>query len=334
MLRTAYGRGMIQALPSPEAVLDRDCDRRAASGYLDAVQARPSHRIMIFQRGKTLVRGNTILFFDPTKVAGQLPADVLTVYLGKTLPSHHPHLPDGTDLVLKVLADDVDSSAWISQGTSLAGYREAAAWLSGADAAIFLQAQAVANWHQTHQFCPRCGSATELLCAGWMRRCPLDASEHFPRTDPAVIVAIVGGDDRILLASNFAWEPNRYSTVAGFVEAGESAEQAAVREIFEEVGVHLHATHYVGSQAWPFPRSLMLGFLAHTADVTAVPDNVEVREARWFSRSELQAAVLSGEAVISQRLSIARSMIEHWYGGRIRDYGEAAEGATSAGEKS
>ncbi len=331
MLRTAYGRGMIQALPSPEAVLDRDCEQRSASGYLDAVQARPSHRVMIFQRGKTLIRGQEILFFESAAAAAKLSADVLTIYLGKTLPGHHQHLPAGTDIVLKVLADDADPSAWASEGTSWAGYREAAALLSGPDAAIFIQAQAVANWHQSHRFCPRCGSATELLWAGWMRRCTLDASEHFPRTDPAVIVAIVGADERILLANNFAWEPHRYSTVAGFVEAGESAEQAARREIFEEVGVHLHSTHYIGSQAWPFPRSLMLGFIAHTDDVDAVPDNTEVREARWFGRAELQAAVLSGEAIISQRLSIARELIERWYGGPIRDRGEDVAGSAVAG---
>ena len=325
---------MIQALPSPEAVLDRDCEQRSASGYLDAVQARLSHRIVIFQRGKTLVHGHAIRYFDPADVAGKLPAGLLTIYLGKTLPGRHPQLPAGTDLVLKVLPDDAEAAAWASEGTSWAGYREAAALLPGPDAAIFIQAQAVANWHQTHRFCPRCGSATELLWSGWMRRCSVDASEHFPRTDPAVIVAIVGGDDRILLANNFAWESHRYSTVAGFVEAGESAEQAAGREIFEEVGVHLHTTHYVGSQAWPFPRSLMLGFIAHTADTDAVPDNAEVRAARWFGREELQAAVLSGEAIISARLSIARELIEHWYGGRIRERGEDAADAAVVGDRS
>ncbi|ALE06722.1 hypothetical protein AL755_16780 [Arthrobacter sp. ERGS1:01] len=320
---------MIQALPSLEAVLDRDCEQRVEPGYLEAVQARPGHRVLLFQAGKAPVHGNALAFLDPAGVAGGLPADTLTIYLGKTVDGSHPTLPDGTDLVLKVLADDAGAPALLPEGAEFLGYRDAAGLLSAADAAIFIQAQAVANWHNSHPRCPRCGAATESEWAGWMRRCTVDGSEHFPRTDPAVIVAIVGADEKILLASNFAWPANRYSTVAGFVEAGESAEQAAVREIAEEVGVKLHAVEYLGSQAWPFPRSLMLGFLAHTADTVPVPDGVEVREARWFSREELQSAVLSGDAGIPGRLSIARELIEHWYGGPISEPGDAA--ATVAG---
>lgn len=309
---------MIEALPSPESVLDRDCEQRQEAGYLDAVQGRAGHRIMVFRHGKTLVHADAVVYLDPA--AQQLSADTLTIYLGKTLT--HPTLPEGTDIVLKVLADDAGPLAGVPDEAVYMGYRDAAALLSAADAAIFIQAQAVANWHQSHPRCPRCGAATDSECSGWMRRCTQDGSEHFPRTDPAVIVAIEGPGEKILLASNFAWPANRYSTVAGFVEAGESAEQAAVREIAEEVGVHLHATHYVGSQAWPFPRSLMLGFMAYTHDTNAVPDAVEVREARWFSREELQAAVLTGEAGIPGRLSIARELIEHWYGGPIAEPGD------------
>jgi NAD+ diphosphatase len=152
----------------------------------------------------------------------------------------------------------------------------------------------------------------------------VDNSEHFPRTDPAIIVTVVGPDDRLLLGGGSTWEANRYSTLAGFVEPGESLEQAVVREIQEEVGVHVHTSQYMGSQPWPFPASLMLGFNALTEDREATPDGIEVTRARWFGREELQAAILTGEIVISTRASIARALIEAWYGGTILDYAEEA----------
>ncbi|MGO4385585.1 NAD(+) diphosphatase [Specibacter sp. RAF43] len=318
---------MIEPLSSPEAVLDRDCEQRNEPGYLQEVLAGPAHRLMILHRGKTPVDAAGIVYRDGA--GAPFPDGTLTIYLGAVLPGRHPRLSQGTPLVLKVLTDDADPSPWVPGDAALSGFRDAAAVLPEADAAIFIQAQAVANWHRTHPRCPRCGAETESVWSGWMRRCVADGSEHFPRTDPAVIVAVVGPEDKILLANNAAWESNRYSTVAGFVEAGENAEQAAVREIAEEVGVHLHTTIYLGSQAWPFPRSLMVGFLAYTDDAVAVPDGREVIGARWFGRAELQAAVLSGEAVISRRQSIARSLIEHWYGGTILEPGEVST-ATSA----
>lgn len=342
---------MTKAMPSPESVLDRECEQRSEPGFLETVMADASHKVVLFHRGKALLAGTGtdlrgLAYLDRSELPAELPEGTLPVFLGRVLPGHAHALAAGTALVLLILPDaflpDAAASAtsadhtmhpsthdagwqgWVPSGTSFAGYRAAAEQLGFADAQIFIQAQAVANWHTTHPFCPRCGNPTETLVSGWMRRCTQDGSEHFPRTDPAVIVAIVGADDRILLASNFAWDENRYSTVAGFVEAGESAEAGAVREISEEVGVHLHSLHYRASQAWPFPRSLMLGFIGYTDDTEATPDLVEVRAARWFSRDGLQAAVLAGEAVISPRLSIARELIEHWYGGKIVEPGEQA----------
>lgn len=306
--------------PAPDTALDRQCEQRSEPGYLAAVLAKDTHRVMIFHRGKVLVKGPAVAYLAPTSVPATPPTGTTMVYLGKTLEGHQ--FPAGTDLVLWALPYDAGDLAWVPQGSEFSGYRDVAQELSDADGQVFVLAQANANWHATHPQCPRCGGPTEVMWAGWMRRCSQDGSEHFPRTDPAVIVAIVGADGKILLANNFAWAENRYSTVAGFVEAGESAEQAAVREISEEVGVTLHSLEYVSSQAWPFPRSLMLGFIGHTADTVPTPDNVEVRAARWFSREELQAAVHSGEAQISHRVSIARDLIERWYGGRILEPGE------------
>ena len=311
--------------PSPNAVLDRECEQRIEPGFLETVLATAAHKVVLFHRGQSLVTGaslSSLAYLDPSQLPEELPTGTLPVYLGKVLDGNAHALTAGTELVLFALPHDAGELAWVPEGTSFAGYRAAAEQMTSADAEIFIQAQAVANWHATHTFCPRCGNPTEIQTAGWMRRCGHDGSEHFPRTDPAVIVAIVGADERILLANNFAWDENRYSTVAGFVEGGESAEAAAVREIAEEVGVRLHSLEYLSSQAWPFPRSLMLGFLGYTNDTEATPDLTEVRAARWFGREELQAAVLKGDAVISPRLSIARELIEHWYGGRILDAGE------------
>jgi NAD+ diphosphatase len=184
---------------------------------------------------------------------------------------------------------------------------------------LFVEASAITNWHAGHTHCPRCGTPTEVEAGGWVRRCPADSTEHYPRTDPAIIVTVVGPDGRLLLGGGGPADAKNYSTLAGFVEPGESLEQAVVREVLEEVGVRVSACQYLGSQSWPFPASLMLGFTAVTEDAVATPDGVEVTRARWFSREELQDAVLHGDITISSRLSIARALIEHWFGGRIED---------------
>ncbi|MFB9163434.1 NAD(+) diphosphatase [Arthrobacter psychrochitiniphilus] len=320
---------------SPDVVLDRQCEQRNEQGFLETVMSTGTYRAVIFHNRKALISepehspdhnspDYSVTYLSPTQLPRDLPAGTQTVYLGKVLPGQGHPLAAGTPLILFALPHDAGELGWVPDGSSFMGYRDVGQQLRAADAQIVIQAQAVANWHATHTFCPRCGNPMEPMKAGWMRRCVQDGSEHFPRTDPAAIVAIVGADERILLANNFQWDQKRYSTVAGFVEAGESAEAGAVREIAEEVGVRLHALHYVASQAWPFPRSLMLGYIGYTNDTVATPDLTEVRAAKWFSRAELQGAVLNGEAVISSRASIARELIEHWYGGKILEPGEQA----------
>ena len=316
---------MTKPMPSPHTVLDRQCEQRSEPGYLDEVLRKSSHRTIFFHRGKALMEGSALGYFDPASWEVKPTAEYIDVYLGRVLAGEKTIGSEETDLVLRILAPDATDFTWLPSGTEFAGYRDVAKDLDFFDAQVFVQAQAVATWHGTHTHCPRCGSRTIVMNAGWMRRCEEDGSQHFPRTDPAAIEAIVGADDRILLANNFQWPENRYSTVAGFAEAGESGEQAAVREIFEEVGVHLHSLSYIGSQAWPFPRSFMLGFIGYTNDTVATPDNTEVRTTRWFERQELQTAVLSGEAVIPGRLSIARTLVERWYGGAIREPEDAVE---------
>jgi NAD+ diphosphatase len=195
--------------------------------------------------------------------------------------------------------------------------REVGALLSDRDAGLFATMQGLANWHAAHTYCPVCGATTEPDQAGWIRRCTQDGTEHYPRTDPAVIMAVTDTADRLLLARNPHWPEGRLSVLAGFVEPGESLEAAVAREVFEEVGLVVEQVGYLGNQPWPFPSSLMVGFTARTVDPTLHLDHQEIVEAVWVSREDLREMVLAGSFGISPTVSIARRMIEHWYGGPI-----------------
>jgi NAD+ diphosphatase len=332
---TAPGRGLLAnhlrntVLPVRPALIDRGSAARVQPGMLENLVSSGTARAVVLSGRQALIDGGSLVLLDAAELADHLRdtdyAPDQLVYLGSALPGSD--LETGTELVLfllprqfEVKAEEFETHiAGIPAGAQWAGFRDVAARLNPTETALFIEASAIANWHASHTHCPRCGTATRPEAGGWVRRCPADGSEHFPRTDPAIIVTVIGPDDRILLGGGGPLDATNYSTLAGFVEPGESLEQAVVREIGEEVGVRVTASQYLGSQSWPFPASLMLGFTATTEDTTATPDGVEVTRARWFSRSELQDAVLAGEIVISSRLSIARALIEHWYGGIIKD---------------
>ncbi|WP_426996398.1 NAD(+) diphosphatase [Pseudarthrobacter sp. N5] len=309
-------------LPLRTALVDRGSARRMEPGMVEKLLAGANTRAMVLSGRQALLHGSGLLLMDGSALLQGLhgmgsPPEQL-VYLGSALESSD--LPEGMELVLFVMAAPVEPGvAGIPADASWAGFRDVAARLDATDTALFIEASAIANWHGSHTHCPRCGTPTLVESGGWVRRCPSDRSEHYPRTDPAVIVTVEGPDGRLLLGGGGPLDAKNYSTLAGFVEPGESLEQAVVREIQEEVGVRVSSCRYLGSQPWPFPASLMLGFTALTGDTDAKPDGVEVTRARWFSREELQESVLSGEIVISSRLSIARSLIEQWYGGVILD---------------
>ena len=195
--------------------------------------------------------------------------------------------------------------------------REIGADLDDTDAGLLTTATALAEWHHRHGHCPRCGAATTVVQGGWVRRCPVDGSEHHPRTDPAVIMAVTDADDRLLLGTGVTWPQDRVSVLAGFVEAGESLEAAVVREVREEVGIPVTNLVYRGNQPWPFPASLMLGFRARAEQTQLRIDPVELRSAGWFTREELASAVASGRRTLPTRVSIARRLIEEWFGGSL-----------------
>ena len=196
------------------------------------------------------------------------------------------------------------------------------------EAALLVAAIGLEQWHQRHTHCPLCGVPTGETQAGWTRTCPADNSQHFPRTDPAVIMLIHDGGDLALLGRGPQWGEGRFSTLAGFVEPGESLEAAVAREVFEEVGVRITDIRYLASQPWPFPASLMLGFIARLdGDPGITLDPVEMAEAQWFTREQIARArdwtdELDTPADGSERLravppkfSISRFLIDSWLAG-------------------
>lgn len=175
----------------------------------------------------------------------------------------------------------------------------------------------LATWHANTSFCPRCGSPTRVVSGGQSRVCTACGRELYPRTDPAVIVAILDPEGRILLGRQPSWAPGRVSVFAGFVEMGESLEQAVHREMAEEVALELTDVTYLGSQPWPFPRSLMVGFRARAERTEVTEAEGEIELARWFTVAELRAAMASGDVTLPPHTSIARRMIEAWLAGSL-----------------
>jgi NAD+ diphosphatase len=224
-------------------------------------------------------------------------------------------------LLLGVRGDEawfaIDAERIVDASEPRIDLRSAAASWSGFDASLFAQARAMRHWRERHRFCSVCGGENAFVRAGWLGRCTRCGAEHYPRTDPAVIVAISDGE-RILLGRQAGWPEHRYSTLAGFVEPGESLEQTIVREVREESGVRVLRSRYLASQPWPFPGSLMLGFVAEAAPDAPVPGD-ELEDARWFTRAEVGLA-LRGESPpgglrLSPSISISRWLVERWFAG-------------------
>lgn len=196
-------------------------------------------------------------------------------------------------------------------------FREVAHQLTDNERDIAATATAVINWHRSEPHCPCCGAETRVINGGYARHCLACDRELFPRTDPAVIVAIIDPDDRLLLGNQVSWQGNRLSVFAGFVEAGESLEQAVHREMAEEVDVTLSDVSYFGSQPWPMPRSLMLGFSARAESSDINIDGEEIGFAAWFTRDELAAKLQSGEISLPTKSSIAYRLVQAWRDGNL-----------------
>ncbi|MFT8705003.1 NAD(+) diphosphatase [Bifidobacterium aquikefiricola] len=197
------------------------------------------------------------------------------------------------------------------------GLREFAPHASKLEAGLATTAATLSMWHRAAHYCPHCGAATTSVFSGWAQRCQNAADDNrtiFPRIEPAVITAIVDAQDRLLLQHNSAWKSGFYSVTAGFVEAGENLEHAARREAYEETGIEISDLTYTGSQPWPFPSSLMVSFKGYARDTSIHVDGVETQSARWVSRDEFIRALTTGEMQAPGKATIARYMIEEWYG--------------------
>lgn len=298
----------LRDLPLARGVVDRDADARVRPGLFAELAGDPRCRVLPLWKGKTLMAGERLALASAAAGDG---ADLLC-YLGRTTDMATDAEP-GSPVLSAVLSDaaaatiEPDPDRWVS-------LRESGSSLGIGDSALLTAAVALANWHASHAHCPRCGAGSAPELAGWARRCPACANQAFPRTDPAVIVLVLDDDDRLLLGSNVLWPEGRYSLLAGFVEAGESLESAVCREIAEESGVRVEDPRYLGSQPWPFPRSMMLGFSARVAagvDPNALrPDGDEIVDLRWFTREQLRAE--TGTLLLPGTTSIARHLIDLW----------------------
>jgi NAD+ diphosphatase len=197
-----------------------------------------------------------------------------------------------------------------------AGLREAATELPASEGALAAYAASLLSWHRRHRFCANCGAATESADGGHERVCPSCDTHHFPRTDPCVIVRVVDPRDRLLLGRQATWPEGRFSVLAGFVEPGETLEEAVRREVREESGVTVGAAGYVASQPWPFPSSLMIGFHAVANGGEPRPGDDELEQVRWFERAEVEAAAAGrGGVFLSPPYSISRRLIDGWLAG-------------------
>lgn len=301
------------------AGVDRAARRRDEPEVLAQLLADPERTRLVLVRGSEVAVTETG-GLDLLVPRASLPADRLTIFLGED----HRHayvtvvLEPSSALDPVLGADGLPAEErWPEADRSWASLRDRGDLLDDRDAGLATAAVALAAWHARHPRCPRCGEPTVPTRAGWARRCTSDGSEHYPRTDPAVIMAVVDDTDRLLLGHAAHWPDRRFSTLAGFVEAGESAEGAVRREVAEETAVQVSDVEYVTSQPWPFPGSLMLAYRARAATTEIEVDGVEVTAARWFTRDGLARDVAAGDVLLPPRSSVARLLIEDWFGGPI-----------------
>jgi NAD+ diphosphatase len=292
-------------IPFAVSDLDRADARRRDPAWIAGRLGDPRSRLMVLWRGRPLVDARGALALVPTVDAGALvdDADPL-LFLG---------LRGGEALFAVNLGDPEAPPDLVADGRRFAEPRMAAGTLALADAGALAQARSLAEWHRHHPFCARCGAATMATDAGYKRRCTACAAEHFPRTDPVVIMLVHRGD-RCLLGRQPRFPPGLFTCLAGFVEPGETVENAVRREVLEEAGVTCDAVRYRGSQPWPFPSQLMIACEAAAADEDIRVDGEELEEARWFSRAELRS-ILAGDGGglwIPPAIAVAHHLIATW----------------------
>ena len=289
-------------LSHPEIALsvrahDRVGHRRTDQAWLDQTWADPATRVLPIAAGRFPVNADrdALAWLSPVAApAGRV------VFLGMQHERAH----------FAVLLEESDrEDDWV-------GFRAVGPALSADDAGLLVHAIALAEWHQAHRHCPRCGGRLHSTQAGHVLVCADCERQQFPRADPAVIMLVTDGD-RALLGRQPSWPEGRYSTLAGFVDPGESLEEAVIREVAEEAGIEVADVTYFGNQPWPFPASLMVGFFARARSTDIAVDGEEISDARWFSREQMRTEAEAGVLILPGGISISRSLVEAWYGGPL-----------------
>lgn len=261
--------------------LDRASERRRDSAWIAALLDDPAARILPLRELRPLTRGEAAPALDWQHVAPwreSIAHGATLVFLG--LGDGRPHFAidaSGADLAPAADSEPFDA-------------RTLAPLLPAGEAAILAEARSLIDWHARHRFCAQCGSPTQVTSAGWVRRCPECKASHYPRSDPVTIMLAVRGEFG-LLGRNRRRPGNRFSCLAGYVEPGETLEEAVRREVHEESGVRVGRVKYLACQPWPFPATLMTGFLCEALSEKITVDPEELAEARWFSREEIRGMV-------------------------------------------
>jgi NAD+ diphosphatase len=289
--------------------IDRATERRQDEAWLAARQEDEMTRIVPVWQSRNLLTGRASLkpvFLSPSQARENIHAPESTILLG--VKGDSAYFAVGLSSL-----EDAPPASLVGLGR-FRDLRQVAPLLDDRDSALLAFARAMVYWHRRHRFCGDCGSPTVSMEAGYMRVCTNDGcgQRQFPRTDPAIIVLVTCGGCG-LLGRKPIWPEGMYSTIAGFVEPGESIEDAVLREVQEETGVRVVEVCYQSSQPWPFPTSLMLGFRARAKDETIQVDKDELEHVRWFTREDLKRGLERGALRLPPEISISRRLIEGWF---------------------
>jgi len=290
-------------------VVDRITHLRSDETWLAARLCDPASRIVPVWRSRNLINAGadtSAIMLGCDDAADLVAASDTVVLLGEDEGIAY--------FAVSVAANAAELHARLCGMGEFRDLRDMAALLPAREGALLAHARAMVFWHQTHRHCGTCGAPTRLVDAGHSRVCMNEDCKRsvYPRTDPAVIVAVSRGE-RILLGRKPEWPPGRFSTVAGFVEPGETLEEAVAREVKEETGIVCTEVTYHSSQPWPFPSSIMLGFHALACSDEITIDTTELDDARWFTRTEMMNGLLSGAFLLPRSLSVSFRLIEDWF---------------------
>ena len=307
---------------------DRDAARRNDANYLNSLKDSPNTSyILVTARGEVAIKSDHV--YGQAPHGGLTPPDLAHMEAEQLLELNHaqvaqlPFSPQepyylgkyGEKSYLALRIEAPSQQLEEDWPCHFAPLRAVAGMLEPYQGDLAAAAVALATWDKNTKFCERCGASLKLACAGWEKQCTACAHITYPRTDPAIIVAITDDAERLLLIHGATWQPGRYSVVAGFVEAGESLEAAVVREALEETGIKISQASYCSSQPWPFPRSLMFAFTARAGgQQEPKADMQEVGHAFWVSREEFTQLVLEGKAIVPGRASSGHALVRAWYG--------------------